>query len=120
MELAFLGGATTVTGSQFLLSTGRARVVVDCGMFQGSPSETARNRVPFAFSPREIDALVLTHAHLDHCGLLPLLVAEGYRGPIVATKGTEELAALVLMDSAKLQAESVERNERRDPRRVAV
>ena len=79
MRLQFLGAATTVTGSQFLLATDRARVLVDCGMFQGSPNEAAHNRVPFAFDPREIDALLLTHAHLDHCGLIPLLAREGFR-----------------------------------------
>src|SRR5437899_4521 len=91
MELAFLGGATTVTGSQFLLDTGEARVLVDCGMFQGSPNETVRNRLPFAFDPREIDALLLTHAHLDHCGLIPHLVASGFSGSIYAPAGTVEL-----------------------------
>ena len=102
MELAFLGGATTVTGSQFLLTTDRARVLVDCGMFQGSPNEVTRNRLPFAFPPREVDALLLTHAHLDHCGLIPALVADGFAGPIYATAGTVELAGLVLLDAAKL------------------
>ena len=76
----FLGGATTVTGSQYLLVTERAKVLIDCGMFQGSPNESIRNRVPFAFDPAELDAVLLTHAHLDHCGLLPLLVKGGYRG----------------------------------------
>src|SRR2546427_635891 len=97
MELAFLGAATTVTGSQFLLTTDRARVLVDCGMFQGSPNEVTRNRLPFAFPPREVDALLLTHAHLDHCGLIPALVADGFAGPIYATAGTVELAGLVLL-----------------------
>ena len=78
MQLSFLGGATTVTGSQYLLDTGDARVLIDCGMFQGSPNEVARNRVPFAYDPGEIDALLLTHAHLDHCGLIPLLTAGGF------------------------------------------
>src|SRR2546425_12000090 len=68
MQLCFLGGATTVTGSQFLLDTGDARVLIDCGMFQGSPNETVRNRLPFAYEPRDVDALLMTHAHLDHCG----------------------------------------------------
>src|SRR5207249_9905087 len=90
LELAFRGGATTVTGSQFLLTTDRARVLVDCGMFQGSPNEVTRNRLPFAFAPREVDALLLTHAHLDHCGLIPALVADGFAGPIYATAGTVE------------------------------
>ena len=113
MELAFLGGATTVTGSQFLLDTGSARVLVDCGMFQGSPNEVERNRVAFAYDPRELDALVLTHAHLDHCGLIPHLVASGFRGPIFATAATNELTGLVLMDAAKLQTEFARRTARR-------
>jgi metallo-beta-lactamase family protein len=116
MELRFLGGATIVTGSQFLLETAQARVLVDCGMFQGGPNEAVRNRVPYAFEPADIDTVLLTHAHLDHCGMLPNLVREGYRGPIHATHGTIELATLVLEDSAKLQAEFAERADRRDRR----
>ncbi|MBA2718475.1 MAG: MBL fold metallo-hydrolase [Chloroflexi bacterium] len=112
MDLHFLGGATTVTGSQFLLETGRARVLVDCGMFQGSPNEAMRNRVPFGFDPATLDTLLLTHAHLDHCGLIPHIVNNGYRGPIVATRGTAELAELVLLDSGKLQQEFAKREAR--------
>lgn len=112
MELHFLGAATTVTGSQFLLVTERARILVDCGMFQGSPNEGIRNRIPLAYDPGEIDAILLTHAHLDHCGLIPHVVAEGFRGPIHATHGTIELAELVLLDSGKLQEEFVKRSER--------
>ncbi len=122
MELQFLGAATTVTGSQFLLTTSRAKVLIDCGMFQGNPHETIRNRVPFPYDPAEIDALVLTHAHLDHCGLIPLVVARGMRSPIFATGGTIELATLVLLDSAKLQVEAAKRDarfERRHPDRAA-
>jgi len=122
MELQFLGAATTVTGSQFLLTTSRAKVLIDCGMFQGNPHETIRNRVPFPYDPAEIDALVLTHAHLDHCGLIPLVVARGMRSPIFATGGTIELATLVLLDSAKLQEEAAKRDarfERRHPDRAA-
>ena len=74
MQIHFLGGATTVTGSQYLLVTERAKVLIDCGMFQGSPNELVRNRLPFAFDPSDLDAVLLTHAHLDHCGLIPLLV----------------------------------------------
>jgi metallo-beta-lactamase family protein len=123
MQIHFLGGATTVTGSQFLLITERARVLIDCGMFQGSPNESIRNRIPFAFDPAELDAVLLTHAHLDHCGLLPLLVKAGYRGPIHATAGTVELATLVLLDSGKLQEEFAKRNarwEKRNPEKVAA
>ena len=121
MHLHFLGGATTVTGSQFLLDTGRAKVLIDCGMFQGSPNEAVRNRVPFAFEPSELDAVVLTHAHLDHCGLLPVLVREGFSGPIHCTAGTAELARLVLLDSGKLHEQFAKREarwEKRNPDRV--
>jgi len=122
MDIKFLGAATTVTGSQFLLTTERARILIDCGMFQGSPNEGLRNRIPLAYDPTEIDAILLTHAHLDHCGLIPHVVAEGYLGPIYATRGTVELAELVLLDSGKLQEEFVKREarwERRHPERVA-
>jgi Cft2 family RNA processing exonuclease len=123
MDLHFLGGATTVTGSQYLLETGRARVLIDCGMFQGSPNEAIRNRIPLAYDPATIDVMLLTHAHLDHCGLIPHVVNEGYRGRIIATKGTCELAELVLLDSGKLQEEFAKREarwEKRHPDRVAA
>jgi Cft2 family RNA processing exonuclease len=109
MEIHFLGGATTVTGSQFLLVTDRARVLIDCGLFQGSPNEAVRNRVPLACDPPTLDAILLTHAHLDHCGLLPHVVNEGFRGPIIATHGTCELTELVLLDSGHLQEEFAKR-----------
>ena len=118
IRLQFLGAATTVTGSQYLLTTERARILVDCGMFQGSPNESIRNRIPLAYDPKRIDAILLTHAHLDHCGLIPHVVAEGFAGPIWATNGTVELAALVLLDSGKLQEEFAKRDarwERRHP-----
>ena len=118
MKLAFLGAATTVTGSQFLLTTARARVLIDCGMFQGGPHESERNRLPFAHDPALLDAMLLTHAHLDHCGLIPLLVMHGYRGPIHATRPTVELTRLVLLDSGKIQAEQA-RDHREWAARVA-
>ncbi len=125
MKLAFLGAATTVTGSQFLLTTDRARVLVDCGMFQGSPRDSERNRLDFAYDPASIDALLLTHAHLDHSGLIPVLVRDGFAGPIHATPPTIELTRLILLDSGKIQAgqaedrrERAERLERRAHRRA--
>jgi Cft2 family RNA processing exonuclease len=121
MDLHFLGGATTVTGSQYLLDTGRARVLIDCGMFQGSPNEAMRNRVPLAYDPATIDVMLLTHAHLDHCGLIPHLINEGYTGRVIATKGTCELAELVLLDSGRLQEEFAKREarwERKHPDRA--
>src|SRR5919206_4837706 len=112
MEIHFLGGATTVTGSQFLLVTDQVRVLIDCGLFQGSPNEAVRNRVPLAFDPASLDAILLTHAHLDHCGLIPHVVNEGFRGQIIATSGTCELAELVLLDSGHLQEEFAKREQR--------
>ena len=123
MHLQFLGAATTVTGSQFLLTTERAKVLIDCGMFQGSPNESIRNRIPLAYEPGELDAILLTHAHLDHCGLIPHVVKEGFHGPIWATRGTVELAGLVLLDSGKLQQEFAKRGmrwEKRNPERAAA
>ncbi len=92
-------------------------------MFQGSPNESIRNRIPFAYEPGELDAVLLTHAHLDHCGLLPLLVKSGYRGRIHATAGTIELATLVLLDSGKLHEEFAKRDarwEKHHPDKVAA
>ena len=118
MQLSFLGGATTVTGSRFLLTTARARVLIDCGMFQGSPNEVIRNRVPLGFEPAELDAILVTHAHLDHCGLLPVVVREGFEGPIYLTSASAELVEIVLLDSGRLQEEFAKRHsrwERRHP-----
>ena len=113
VTLQFLGAAGCVTGSQFLVTAGDTRVLVDCGMFQGSPEEVERNHLPFAFEPSELDALILTHAHLDHCGRTPALVKAGFNGPIHATRATVDLAEIVLRDSAKLQVEFAERWNRR-------
>jgi metallo-beta-lactamase family protein len=109
ISIQFLGAAGCVTGSQFLVTAGERRVLVDCGMFQGSPEETERNRLPFAFDTDALDAVLLTHAHLDHCGRLPALVRAGFRGPVHATAATVDLAEVVLRDSAKLQVEFTER-----------
>jgi metallo-beta-lactamase family protein len=119
MELSFLGGAATVTGSKFLLTTARARVLIDCGMFQGSPNETVRNRVPLGFEPSTLDAVLVTHAHLDHCGYLPVVVKEGFAGPIYLTTATAELVELVLLDSGRLQEEFAERHSRWERRHPA-
>jgi metallo-beta-lactamase family protein len=115
-HIHFLGGAATVTGSQYLLETDRAKVVIDCGLFQGPPDVRARNLVPLGYDPTTIDAMLLTHAHLDHCGLIPLVVKGGYRGPIYATAGTIELAALVLLDSGRLQEQFTKREMRWEKR----
>lgn len=104
MKLQFLGAARQVTGSQYYVEAGGARVLVDCGMFQ-ERAFLARNWEPSPLAPKDLDALLLTHAHVDHCGLAPKLVREGFRGPIVATAASADLVELVLHDSAKIQAE---------------
>ncbi len=122
MQLTFLGGATTVTGSRFLLTTTRAQVLIDCGMFQGSPNEVIRNRVPLGFEPADLDAILITHAHLDHCGLLPVVVRDGFGGPIFLTSASAELVEIVLLDSGRLQEEFAKRHtrwERRHPEEAA-
>ena len=93
--LTFLGAAGTVTGSRFLVDAGAGRVLVDAGLYQGVASLRRRNWTPFPVSPASLDAVVLTHAHLDHCGYLPRLVSEGFRGRIVSTRDTADLAAIV-------------------------
>jgi len=116
MDLTFLGGATTVTGSQYLLRTSRAQVLIDCGLFQGMPNESIRNRVGPDYDTKTLDAVLLTHAHLDHCGRLPLLIKWGYAGSIFTTMGTIELATLVLLDSGRLQEEFAKREMRWEKR----
>jgi len=103
--LRFLGAAGTVTGSRFLLETPHARVLVDCGLFQGLKQLRLRNWEPFPVDPKTIDAVVLTHAHVDHCGYLPALARAGFKGPIWATPGTRALCGIVLPDSGHLQEE---------------
>jgi metallo-beta-lactamase family protein len=103
--LTFLGAAGTVTGSRFLLEHDGRRVLVDCGLFQGLRELRRRNWAPFPTDAAGIDAVVLTHAHLDHTGYLPRLVRDGFRGPVVCTADTGALAEIVLRDSAHLQEE---------------
>jgi metallo-beta-lactamase family protein len=103
--LTFLGGAGTVTGSRFLLDTPDARVLVDAGLFQGLKALRLRNWEPFPVPPSSIDAVVVTHAHVDHVGYVPVLAREGYRGAVHSTAGTAELAGIVLPDSGHLQEE---------------
>lgn len=103
--LTFLGAAGTVTGSRYLLETQQSRVLVDCGLFQGYKPLRLRNWAPFPVEPDSIDAVVLTHAHLDHAGYLPRLVAEGFDGPVWCSRGTRDLSAVMLPDSARLLEE---------------
>jgi metallo-beta-lactamase family protein len=103
--LTFLGAAGTVTGSKHLLEADGRRILVDCGLFQGLKELRLRNWAPLPVDPATIDAVVLTHAHLDHCGYLPRLVTGGFRGRVFCTPATKELCSLVLPDSAHLQEE---------------
>lgn len=111
--LTCLGAARTVTGSKHLLETGGHRVLVDCGLFQGLKALRERNWQALPIRANSIDVVVLTHAHLDHCGYLPRLVAQGFRGRIFCTAATAELTRIVLADSAKLQEEDAERANRK-------
>ncbi|MFM6980815.1 MAG: MBL fold metallo-hydrolase, partial [Micrococcales bacterium] len=104
-SIRFLGAAGTVTGSRFLLQCGSTRVLVDCGMFQGLKELRLKNWADFAVDPASIDAVVLTHAHLDHCGYLPRLVKLGFRGTVFTTRFTAQLAEVILRDSARIQTE---------------
>ncbi|MEZ5378711.1 MAG: MBL fold metallo-hydrolase [Acidimicrobiales bacterium] len=103
--LTFLGGAGTVTGSRFLIETPVSTVLVDCGLFQGLKDLRLRNWQPFPYDPKAIDAVVITHAHIDHIGYLPKLVQLGFRGKVYCTQATADLAAIVLPDSGHLQEE---------------
>ena len=112
MTLQFLGAAGTVTGSKTLVTSGGQRLLVDCGLFQGYKNLRLMNWEAFPFDPKQLDAVVLTHAHLDHSGALPLLVKQGYKGPIFATPSTIDVCNILLPDSARLQEEDAQYNNR--------
>ena len=105
VTIKFLGAAQTVTGSKYLLDFDNFQVLVDCGLFQGPKKLRQRNWDTFPFPPADIDALVLTHAHIDHLGYLPRLVRDGFSGPVYCTSATADLARIMLLDSAKIQEE---------------
>ena len=105
ITISFLGAAGTVTGSRFLLSNGKTKILVDAGLFQGIKELRLRNWEPFEIEPKEISAIVLTHAHLDHCGYIPSLVKQGYDGKVYSTEYTAKLADIILRDSARIQVE---------------
>lgn len=110
VKIRFLGATQMVTGSRFLVESDKARFLIDCGMFQGIRDE-ASNSLPFDFDPRSIDFVVLTHAHIDHIGLIPKLVRKGYQGRILATNSTSQIAYHLLLDAAKIQEGNQRRGE---------
>ena len=117
MKLQFFGAAQTVTGSKHLITTSKGtKILLDCGLFQGIGTQDMNQT--FGFNPAEIDYMVLSHAHIDHTGLLPRLVAKGFKGPIFCTSATRDLAEILLGDSARIQENDLERvNKRRANRR---
>lgn len=120
MQLTFFGAAGTVTGSRYLVETESTRVLVDCGLFQGQRPLRAKNREPLPFNPAEIDAILLTHAHIDHSGYLPVVVREGFRGLVISTTGTRDLCNILLPDSAHLQEEEARYQNRRRRRKAPL
>ncbi|HTU67162.1 MAG TPA: MBL fold metallo-hydrolase [Steroidobacteraceae bacterium] len=109
MQLEFFGAAGEVTGSCHILRVGGRELLLDCGMIQGGRDAPERNRMPFPFEARDVDAVVLSHAHIDHCGRLPLLVKRGYRGPVYTNPACAELVPILLKDSANLAVRDAQR-----------
>ncbi|MGT2503171.1 MBL fold metallo-hydrolase [Bradyrhizobium guangxiense] len=108
MRLSFLGGAGTVTGSKYLLENADHRLLIDCGLFQGLKELRLRNWARFPVDPARINAVLLTHAHLDHTGYLPLLIEKGFGGPVFCSAATADLCAVLLPDSGYLQEKDAE------------
>src|SRR5262245_50038746 len=106
--VTFWGATRTVTGSMHRLDACRRTLLLDCGLFQGRRAEARLRNSAFPFRPKEIDAVLLSHAHVDHCGNLPHLVRQGFRGPIYCTPATRDLAAVMLGDAAKIQEEDAD------------
>jgi metallo-beta-lactamase family protein len=113
MRITFLGGAGTVTGSKYLVEIANKKILVDCGLFQGRKELRLRNWQPFPLDPKSIDAVILTHAHLDHSGYLPVLIKSGYEGPVYSTSATRDLCAILLTDSGYLMERDAEYANRR-------
>ncbi|MDQ2932846.1 MAG: MBL fold metallo-hydrolase, partial [bacterium] len=109
-NIIFCTGVSTVTGANFILDTGKSRILIDCGMIQGERVAQQANYEPFTYDISTIDALIITHAHLDHVGRIPKLVKEGYQGPIYSTPETRELADVVLHDAAGIIAMEAQQN----------
>ena len=116
MKIKFCGAATGVTGSCHLLSTENHKILLDCGQFQGGKAQDALNEEPFPFDPAEIECVVLSHAHIDHCGRLPLLVKRGFKGAIYCTDATADLLEVMLKDSGFIHEKEAEWQSRKNER----
>ncbi|MBI2287634.1 MAG: MBL fold metallo-hydrolase, partial [Chloroflexi bacterium] len=115
IKLSFLGAASNVTGSRYLLEANNTRLMIDCGLYQEREFKY-RNWEPFTIPPSSLDAVLLTHAHVDHCGLVPKLVRDGFRGKVYCQTATCEIAQIILLDSAHLQEEDAAFKKRRHER----
>ena len=125
MKIEFHGAARTVTGSRHLLKANGHQVLLDCGLFQGRRDESDRLNREFGFNPRDVDAVVMSHAHIDHSGALPSLVKNGFKGCIHSTMATADLLGLMLRDSAYIQEKDIEflnkrRKKRKEPPKEAL
>lgn len=116
MQIEFFGAARQVTGSCFLIHCGKSRVLVDCGLIQGGRKQEERNREPFPFDPTRLDAMVLTHAHLDHSGRIPQLVEAGFQGRIYTQRATRDLCRIMLKDAGFLAEKDAEIENRKRQR----
>ena len=116
MKIQFCGATTGVTGSCHLISAGGYKILLDCGQFQGGKAQEELNYEPFPFDPAEVDFMVLSHAHIDHCGRIPLLVKRGFKGPIYCTDATADLLTIMLQDSAYSHEKEAEWQNRRNSR----
>ena len=116
MKIKFCGASQGVTGSCHLITTNEHKILLDCGQFQGGKSMEAMNREPFPFAPEEVECVVLSHAHIDHCGRLPLLVKRGFQGYIYCTDATADLLEVMLKDSAFIHEKDAEMQSRKNAR----
>ena len=120
MQIRFLGATRTTTGSMYLFEINGHRLLLECGLFQGKREESIERNRKFPFDPKQIDAVVLSHAHIDHCGNLPNLCRQGYNGNVYCTDATRDLASIMLVDSAAIQQADAEKLQQNDSYRSAL